>query len=150
MPLTTSAPSRRIVLAMSGYDDQVIAEFRANGGRVPGFGSGLVLLHTTGARTGGARLNPVAAIQDGGSWLVCASMAGARRNPGWYFNLLEHPDASIETPQGSVDVHAIDLEDDEEWEAAFARFTARSPAFEGYRRKAAPRRMPILRLEPRG
>jgi len=138
------------VRAVTGYDDHVIAEFRANGGEVPGFGSGLVLLHSTGARTGEARVNPVAAVQEGGTWLICASMAGAPRNPAWYFNLLEHPDASIETPQGSVDVHAIDLEDDEEWEAAFARFTARSAAFEGYRRKAAPRRMPILRLEPRG
>ena len=48
---------------MSGYDDRVIAEFRANGGQVPGFGSGLVLLHSTGARSGEARVNPVAAIR---------------------------------------------------------------------------------------
>ena len=135
---------------MSGWDDRVIAEFRANGGHVQGFGSGLVLLHSTGARSGEPRVNPVAAIQEGGSWLVCASMAGARRHPAWYFNLLEHPDAAIETPLGSVDVHAIDLEDDDEWEAAFARFVDRSAAFAGYRRDAAPRRMPILRLEPRG
>jgi deazaflavin-dependent oxidoreductase (nitroreductase family) len=135
---------------MSGDDDRVIAEFRANGGEVPGFGSGLVLLHSVGARSGERRVTPVAAIQEGGSWLICASRAGARTDPAWYCNLLEHPDATVETPLGSVDVHAIDLEEEDEWEAAFARFTDRSPAFAQYRADAAPRRMPILRLEPRG
>jgi len=134
----------------SGYNDRVIAEFRANGGQVPGFGSGLVLLHSVGARSGEARINPVAAIQEGGSWLVCASLRGARTNPAWYFNLVANPDAAVETPQGSADVHAIEIEDDAGWEAAFARFTERSPAFAKYRVDAAPRRMPILRLEPRG
>jgi deazaflavin-dependent oxidoreductase (nitroreductase family) len=135
---------------MSGWNDRVIAEFRANEGRVRGFGTGLVLLHTTGARTGAARVNPVAAIPERGSWLICASLAGAPHHPAWYFNLLAHPEAVIETPQGSVDVHAIDLTDEEEREAAFARFVARSPAFAEYARKAAPRRLPVLRLEPRG
>ena len=45
---------------MSAYDDRVIAEFRANGGQVRGFGSGLVLLHSTGARSGERRVSPVA------------------------------------------------------------------------------------------
>ena len=135
---------------MSGYNDRVIAEFRANGGRVPGFGSGLVLLHSTGARTGEERVNPAAAIQEGGSWLICASVAGAPKNPAWYFNLVAQPDAAIETPQGSIDVHAIELTEDDEWAAAFARFVERSPAFAQYQRDAAPRRMPIFRLEPRG
>lgn len=134
---------------MTAYNDRVIAEFRANGGHVPGFGSGLVLLHSTGAKSGDARVSPVAAIQEGGSWLICASAAGAKRSPGWYFNLLAHPDASVETPQGSVDVHAIDLEG-EEREAAFARFVERSAGFAQYERDAAPRVIPILRLEPRG
>jgi deazaflavin-dependent oxidoreductase (nitroreductase family) len=134
---------------MSDYNDRVIAEFRANGGQVPGFGSGLVLLHSTGAKSGEARINPVAAIQEGGSWLICASAAGAKRSPGWYFNLLAHPDASVETPQGSLDVHAIDLEGDER-DAGFARFVERMPGFAQYEIDAAPRAIPIVRLEPRG
>ncbi len=47
-------------------------------------------------------------------------------------------------------MHAIELTDDDEWEAAFGRFVERSRGFADYREKAAPRRMPILRLEPRG
>ena len=134
---------------MSAWDDRVIAEFRANGGRVRGFGSGLVLLHSTGARSGERRVSPVAALQEGGSWLICASAAGAKRSPGWYFNLLAHPDAAVETPHGSVDVHAVDLEGAER-AAGFARFALRSPAFRQYEHDAAPRTIPVLRLEPRG
>jgi deazaflavin-dependent oxidoreductase (nitroreductase family) len=134
---------------MSAYNDRVTAEFRANGGRVQGYGSSLVLLHTTGARSGEPRINPVMAVMEGGSWLVCASMRGAPTNPSWYFNLLAHPDASVETPQGSVDVHAIDLEG-EERDAGFARFVQRSPAFAQYQRDASPRVIPVVRLEPRG
>lgn len=134
---------------MSEYDERVIAEFRANGGRVQGFGAGLVLLHSVGARTGEARVNPVAAMQEGGSWLVVASAAGAKASPGWYFNLVANPDASVETPQGSLDVHASELEG-EEREAAFARFVERSSGFADYAVRAAPRVIPVLRLDPRG
>jgi deazaflavin-dependent oxidoreductase (nitroreductase family) len=108
-----------------------------------------VLLHSTGARSGERRVSPVAAVQEGGSWLICASAAGAKRSPGWYFNLLRNSDASIETPRGSVDVHAIDLEGAER-DAGFARFVERSPGFAQYERDAAPRTIPVLRLEPRG
>lgn len=88
---------------------------------------------------------------EGGSWLIIASAAGAASSPGWYSDLLAHPDVSIETPQGSVDVHAIDLVEDDEWEPAFDRFVERSATFaDHHQRSAAPRRMPILRLEPRG
>jgi deazaflavin-dependent oxidoreductase (nitroreductase family) len=133
---------------MSEYNDRVIAEFRASGGRVAGYGDGLVLLHSTGARSGEARVNPVLAIPEGGSWLVCASMRGGPTSPAWYFNLLAHPDASVETPHGSVDVRAIVLTD-EERDAAFARFVERSPVFAEYQREAAPRILPVVRLEPR-
>jgi deazaflavin-dependent oxidoreductase (nitroreductase family) len=135
---------------VSGYNDRVIAEFRANGGEVPGFGSGLVLVHSTGARSGEPRINPVAAMTDGGSWLICASLRGAPTNPAWYFNLVAHPDAAIETPHGSVDVHAIELTEDDDYDAAFGRFVERYPRFADYAVTAAPRRMPLFRLEPRG
>lgn len=134
---------------MTAYDDRVIAEFRANDGVVQGYGGALVVVHSIGARSGEPRVFPVMSLTEGGSWLIVASAAGAPANPGWYFNLLEHPDVSIETPRGSVDVHAIELED-EEWKAAFARFVERSATFAEYAQKAHPRRIPVFRLEPRG
>ena len=134
---------------MSDFDERVIAEFRADGGRVQGFGGALVPLQTTGARSGASRTSPVMALQEGGSWLVVASAAGAPKDPAWAFNLRAHPDVAVESPIGALDVHAIELEDEERADA-YARFVSRAPMFADYERKAAPRRMPIFRLEPRG
>jgi deazaflavin-dependent oxidoreductase (nitroreductase family) len=135
---------------MSDYNERVIAQFRANHGEVQGFGDGLVLIHSIGARSGEERISPAAALEEDGSWLVCASLAGAPTNPAWYFNLVAHPDAAIETPRGTVAVRAVEITDDAGWDAAFARFTARYPGFVGYAATAAPRRMPLIRFDPRG
>jgi hypothetical protein len=68
---------------MSSFNDQVIQEFRANGGHVEiaGFGDKLVLLHTRGARTGAERVSPAMALRDEDSWFVYASKAGSRIIP---------------------------------------------------------------------
>ena len=136
---------------MSDWNQQIIDEFRANGGSVQtnGFGRGLVLLHHRGAKTGTERISPVAAIADGeGAWLVAASKGGAPQNPAWFYNLLAHPDVEIETPDdGTVPVHATQLAGAER-DAAWARFTARSPGFASYEERTT-RTIPVLRLARR-
>jgi deazaflavin-dependent oxidoreductase (nitroreductase family) len=133
---------------VSHYNDRIIAEFRENGGRVQNFGSSLVLLHTIGARSGEARVSPVLAIADGDAWLVIASAGGSPRHPAWYFNLVAHPDVAVETPAGTVDVHATALEG-ADYDEAWTKFLARSPAFGQYAERTEGRTMPILRLSPR-
>ena len=135
---------------MSDFNDKVIEEFRLNNGRVvsAGFGTSLVLIHSTGARTGEPRVNPAMSIVDDGGWLVIASAAGAPKNPGWYFNLTQHPDATIETASGVVEVRATEL-DGADYLAAWSQFTARSRSFQLYQDRAGDRRLPIFRLEPR-
>jgi deazaflavin-dependent oxidoreductase (nitroreductase family) len=131
---------------MTHYNATVIAEFRANGGNVPHFGSSLVLVHSIGARSGEPRINPVLGIgQPDGSWLIAASKAGAPSNPAWYFNLMAHPDASVETPEGTFPVHATELDGDEHTEA-WAQFTTRSPGFADYQVTAGDRRIPVIKL----
>ncbi len=136
---------------MSDWNQNIIDEFRANGGTVEtmGFGRGLVLLHHVGARTGTARVSPVAAIRDGDdAWLVAASKGGAPDNPDWYHNLRAHPDVEIETPDdGTVTVHARVLEGDER-DAAWARFTAMSEGFRSYEEKTS-RVIPVVELARR-
>ncbi len=133
---------------MSDFNDRIIAEFRANGGRVQNFGSSLVLLHTVGAKSGEARISPVLAIADGDAWLVIASAGGSPRHPAWYFNLEAQPDVVVETPTGTVDVHATALEG-ADYDEAWSKFVARSPAFEQYAERTAGRTMPIIRLTRR-
>jgi deazaflavin-dependent oxidoreductase (nitroreductase family) len=74
-------------------DRQVIAEFRANGGRVGGYftGTPLLLLTTTGARTGRRRIVALTYLADGERYVVLAANAGASRNPDWYHNLVADP-----------------------------------------------------------
>ena len=135
---------------MSSFNDQIIEEFRANGGHVEtaGFGDKLILLHTRGARTGEERVVPTMALRDEDSWLIYASKAGAPDNPAWYFNLVHDPDLTIETPQGVVEVTARELRGDDR-DAAWAQVVAVAPGFADYQVKAGPRLIPVFRLTPR-
>ena len=133
----------------SNWNDQVIAEFRANNGTVARFGRNLVLIHHLGAKTGAERVAPARAIRDDAdSWLVAASKGGAPDNPGWYHNLIANPDVRIETPDdGIVEVHAEVLqgaERDEAWE----RFKEAAPGFRDYEQKTT-RTIPVLVLRRR-
>ncbi|WP_066040840.1 nitroreductase/quinone reductase family protein [Herbiconiux solani] len=140
---------------MSDFNQRVVDEFRANGWvETGGFGSDIVLLHTTGAKTGEPRMSPVMAIRRGESWIVVASKAGAPENPAWYANLRAHPDAVIEAAddQGQVSevaVTAVDLHG-AEYAEAWAAVVARAPGFEGYRERTdGIRTIPVLRLDRR-
>jgi deazaflavin-dependent oxidoreductase (nitroreductase family) len=133
-----------------GWNETVISEFRANGGNVTagGFGRSLILLHTIGVKSGAERVNPVLGRRSGDAWVVAASFAGAPTHPAWYHNLVAHPDTTIETPEGTVEVTASDLEGadyDREW----AGFVTQSEAFAQYQERAGSRRIPLVRLTPR-
>jgi deazaflavin-dependent oxidoreductase (nitroreductase family) len=134
---------------VSSYNDAIIAEFRANEGRVGGnfAGAPLLLLTSTGAKSGGRHTTPVMYQQDGERWLVFASFAGAPTNPAWYHNLLAHPDAVIEVGAGSVEVTAVVTEGAER-DRLFAEQVQRYPGFGEYQDKTS-RVIPVVALERR-
>ena len=74
---------------MSDFNQQIIADFRANGGYVgPPFNSDkLVLLHHVGAKSGETRVSPLMSFPDDEGWVIVASKGGAPTNPAWYYNL---------------------------------------------------------------
>ena len=133
---------------MSNYNDPIIAEFRANGGRVKNFGSSLVLLHTIGAKSGEERINPVMSIRDGEDWVVIASAAGSPKSPAWYFNLVAHPDIDLEYGPDTIPVHTTELTG-AEYDRVWKTFTDRAPTFQEYAERTQGRTMPILRLSRR-
>lgn len=140
---------------MSSFNDNVIAEFRANSGRVDsaGFGANLVLLHTRGARTGEPRVNPAMSLRDGDSWVIVASAKGAAADPAWAHNLRAHDEVSIEAHVNgrieTVEVIATELSGTDH-ETTFSRFIEQAPAFASYqRRAAATRTLPVFRLAPK-
>jgi deazaflavin-dependent oxidoreductase (nitroreductase family) len=130
----------------SDFNERNIKEFRANHGRVGGGfeGAPLVLLHTTGARTGEPRVNPTMYLPDGERYLVFASKAGADTNPDWYHNLKAHPEIQIEIGDQTLAVHAEEVFGPER-DTLFERQATLFPGFAGYQRKT-DRRIPVMAL----
>lgn len=134
---------------MSAWNDRVIAEFRANDGVTKGWGKSLIVMHTVGAKSGEERLAPVMGRRDdAGGWYVVASKGGAPQHPAWYHNLVANPgfevEAHIDGAIATVPVVARELSG-AEYDAAWAMFTERSPAFQEYADKAG-RVLPIFHL----
>jgi deazaflavin-dependent oxidoreductase (nitroreductase family) len=134
---------------VSDYNSAIIAEFRANGGKVGGNfkGAPLLLLHSTGARSGQERVNPMMYQAVDGGFAVFASKGGAPDNPDWYYNLLANPEASVEIGTETFLVKARELHDEERsvvWEEQKRRY----PGFADYERKSS-RTIPVILLEPR-
>ena len=135
---------------MADWNSKIIEEFRANEGKVGGQfeGAPLLLLHTVGAKTGQARVNPVMYQQVPGGYAVFASKGGAPDNPDWYHNVLAHPQVTAEIGSGSVDLQARVAQGEERERIWTAQKTA-YPGFADYERKTS-RQIPVLILEPVG
>ena len=134
---------------MSDWNEKIIAEFRANEGRVGGnfVGAPLLLLHSTGARTGNERVNPMMYQAVGDSFAVFASKAGADTNPDWFHNLMANPEARIEVGTETLDVKARVLDAEQRtpiWEEQKARY----PGFADYEAKTH-RVIPVVVLDRR-
>jgi deazaflavin-dependent oxidoreductase (nitroreductase family) len=124
----------------------IIDEFRANAGKVGGpfAGRTLVLLHTTGAKSGQERINPVACLRDGDRLVVIASKAGAPTNPDWYHNLVAHPLVTVELGTETFRARAA-IATEPERTRLYERMVAVSPTFDEYRHKTA-RVIPVIIL----
>ncbi|WP_158896216.1 nitroreductase/quinone reductase family protein [Amycolatopsis anabasis] len=130
----------------NAFQRQVIAEFRANGGRVGGMfeGSTLALLTTTGARTGLSRTSPLAYLHIDGKAVVVASAMGAPTHPAWYHNIRKNPVVTVET--GTETYTAIaEIPTGNERDALFDEVTAQDPGFAEYQTKTT-RKIPVVTL----
>lgn len=132
------------------FNSKIIAEFRANGGKVGGpfEGAPLLLLHTTGARSGQERVNPMMYQKLGDSYAVFASKAGAPVSPDWYHNLVANPRVRAEIGTQTVDLRAR-VADAAEREPIWTAWKQANPGFAEYERKTS-RQIPVVFLEPVG
>ena len=132
---------------LKAFNDNIAAEFRANGGKVGGpfAGAELVLLTTTGAKSGERRLAPLSCRRIDGKLLIIAGYSGADVNPAWVGNLRANPQAHVEIGAESFDVIARELglcERDE----IIPKLTAIAPVFAEYQAKTS-RVIPIFELK---
>ncbi|MBV8863294.1 MAG: nitroreductase family deazaflavin-dependent oxidoreductase [Mycobacterium sp.] len=125
---------------------QIIEEFRANGGKVGGpfKDATLLLLHTTGAKSGKERVNPVMYFRIDDKLAIVGSYAGADVDPAWVHNLRAHPRAHIEIDTQAYDVEARELPSDER-DGAFDDVVKTAPGFGEYQTKTN-RIIPIFEL----
>ena len=119
--------------ALADFNQAIIDEFRANGGVVGGpfEGATLLLLHTTGAKSGQPRVSPLAYLTVDGKMIIIGSYAGAPKDPAWVHNLRAHPRAHIEVGTDAYDVAVRELPAGER-DATYPKVTEMAPAFAEY------------------
>jgi len=135
---------------IEAFNKTITDEFRANDGKVGGpfEGADLLLLSTTGAKSGQPRLSPLAYFRVDGKLLIIGSFAGADVNPAWVHNLRANPSAHVEIGDESSDVTARELPPAERDEL-FPKITAVAPGFAEYQAKTT-RVIPVFELQPVG
>src|SRR5271166_6650558 len=133
---------------IKAFNKTVTHEFRASDGKVGGQfeGADLLLLTTTGAKSGQPRVSPLAYFRIDGKLLIIGSFAGADVNPAWVHNLRANPSAHVEIGNDAADVTARELPSDERDEL-FGKITAAAPGFAEYQAKTS-RVIPIFELQP--
>ena len=132
---------------MSDFNLKIIEEFRSHGGKLAGpfEGAPMLLLHSKGARSGTERVNPVMYRQVGDALAVFGSKGGAPTNPDWYYNLLAHPETTVEVGTETIQVVARVPGSDERqpiWEDQKRDY----PGFADYERQTT-RQIPVVILE---
>jgi deazaflavin-dependent oxidoreductase (nitroreductase family) len=127
------------------YNRKLIEDFRANKGAGPFAGRPLLLLTTTGAKSGLRRTTPMMYVPDGDRLLVIASNAGAPAHPDWYHNLLAHPEVAVEVGADTFGARAVVLEGTER-QQLWDRIVASYPFFIEHQAKIT-REIPVIALE---
>jgi deazaflavin-dependent oxidoreductase (nitroreductase family) len=137
--------------AMRDFNQNLMDDFRANGGRAT---SGpfvnvplpLLLLTTRGARTGEERTTPLVYTTDGDRYVIIASKGGAPTHPAWYHNLLANPRVTLEVGDEKFEAEASVVSDSAERDRLYDAQAALMPNFAEYQRNTT-RRIPVVVLE---
>ncbi len=134
----------------NSFNEGVIAEFRANEGKVGGpfAGAPMMILTTTGAKSGQARVSPLVYTTDGDRFVIIASKAGAPTNPDWFRNLVANPEVTVEVGTEKFQAKATVAEEPERTRLYDAQATL-MPGFAEYQQKTT-RQIPVVVLERLG
>ncbi len=109
---------------------------------------GLVVLHTTGAKSGKEHVTPLAIWQDDTRVYVVGSAAGGPKHPAWFHNVLAHPDVTIEIGDETLEATAHNVNDRAERDRLYQHFIDMSSQFAEYEEKTGGRVIPVVAIEP--
>lgn len=132
------------------FNRGIIDEFRANGGKVSGqfAGAPMMLLTTTGAKSGRTLTSPLVYTKDGDRMVIIASKGGAPNNPAWYHNVVANPKVTVEVGTEKFTANAR-VTEGEERDRLFKAQADRMPNFNEYQEKTS-RVIPVIVLERAG
>ena len=135
---------------MQSFNAKIIDEFRANGGKVSGQfeGAPMLLLTTTGAKSGKRFTTPVVHTNDGDRLVIIASKAGAPTHPDWYYNLVKNPTVTVELGTETFEATAK-VADEADRERLYDAEATLMPGFREYQEKT-DRVIPVVVLERAG
>jgi len=135
-------------VAMEQFNELLVAQYRANDGRLTGLFEHLpvLLLTTIGTRTGRVRTTPLTYLREGEDYIVMASKSGAPVNPAWYHNLVAAGAARVQVGAESFGVAAIDTVGAER-DRLFGLMSQLNPAVLEYQQVTA-RQIPMIALRP--
>lgn len=130
------------------FNQQVIEEFRANDGVCGGpfEGAPMILVTMTGAKSGRELCSPLVYSMDGDDAIIIASKGGAPSHPNWYYNLAANPSCTVEIGTESYQATAV-IADSDDRKKLFDAQAAMMPQFKQYEADAAPREIPVFRLQ---
>ncbi len=133
----------------NAFNQPIIEEFRANGGKVGGMfeGAPLILLHTTGRKSGKERISPLMCRQEGDRLFIFASKGGAPDNPDWFHNIVANPDVTYEQGTETKTARAVVLEPAER-DRVYADNARAVPQFAEYQENT-DRTIPVVELVSR-
>ncbi len=146
--MTTETTETDPRAAYAAFTASLIEDFRANGGNVsdgPLAGRQIILLTTTGAKTGQPRTSPLVYSRDGADYIVVASKGGAPTHPAWYANLLADPVVTAEVGSEIFRARAIALTGGPERDRLYAQHATVEAGFLEYPKKT-DRVIPVIRL----
>jgi len=131
---------------MSEFNKKIIQEFRANQGKVGGNfkGMDLLLLHTTGGKSGQLRINPTAYYHQGNEYIIAASKGGADSHPDWYHNLVANPNVIVEVGKNTFTAVA-EIPGEPERTELFGKLAGKYPMFAEYEGKTE-RKIPVIKF----
>jgi deazaflavin-dependent oxidoreductase (nitroreductase family) len=134
---------------MRGFNEDLIVHFRKNRGTItegPFTGRAVLLLTTTGKKTGQPRTHPLVYTTDGDRLLVIASKGGSPTHPAWYLNLRAHPEVTVEVGPETYQAKAIPVAGGAERRRLYDQHSAINPGFKEYETKTT-RVIPAVLLE---
>ena len=133
---------------MPDWNSGLIEDFRAHGKVTSGpfLGRDVLLITTTGAKSGRSRTNPLVFTRDGDKLVIVASKGGAPTNPAWYHNLRANPVVTIELGGEAFKARATVAKPEAERKRLFDQHAVKNPGFRDYEKKTT-RRIPVITLE---